>query len=127
MSHAKIVRDFHAVIKDFQKAQRVCIEREGMYSPADAAAARRPSSSTVASTADSDTAPLLASSAARVPSASAANTASASSSSYYAAQHGDDPGFHTSLLKVRACACVLRERWKRCAGARCWDVFGVEA
>ena len=33
MSHAKIVRDFHAVIKDFQKAQRVCIEREGMYAP----------------------------------------------------------------------------------------------
>eukprot|EP00238_Polyblepharides_amylifera_P014973 CAMPEP_0196581742 /NCGR_PEP_ID=MMETSP1081-20130531/35294_1 /TAXON_ID=36882 /ORGANISM="Pyramimonas amylifera, Strain CCMP720" /LENGTH=247 /DNA_ID=CAMNT_0041902079 /DNA_START=163 /DNA_END=903 /DNA_ORIENTATION=+ len=29
---SKIVRDFHSVIKDFQLAQRVCIERESMYS-----------------------------------------------------------------------------------------------
>eukprot|EP00976_Prorocentrum_cordatum_P106465 1194454-Prorocentrum_minimum.AAC.4 len=31
-THAQIVREFHSVIKEFQKAQRVCIEREAMYS-----------------------------------------------------------------------------------------------
>mmetsp|Transcript_2307 Transcript_2307/g.4663 ORF Transcript_2307/g.4663 Transcript_2307/m.4663 type:complete len:265 (-) Transcript_2307:337-1131(-) len=30
-SHAQIVREFHSVIKEFQRAQRVCIEREAMY------------------------------------------------------------------------------------------------
>ena len=30
-THAQIVREFHSVIKEFQRAQRVCIEREAMY------------------------------------------------------------------------------------------------
>jgi hypothetical protein len=73
--------------------QRVCIEREGMYSPADALSS---SSRDHASIADSDRAPLLASAAVRVSPAAAA-----ASSSYYAADKGSDPGFHTSLLKER--------------------------
>eukprot|EP00242_Pyramimonas_sp_CCMP2087_P017557 CAMPEP_0198206552 /NCGR_PEP_ID=MMETSP1445-20131203/10097_1 /TAXON_ID=36898 /ORGANISM="Pyramimonas sp., Strain CCMP2087" /LENGTH=267 /DNA_ID=CAMNT_0043879297 /DNA_START=421 /DNA_END=1224 /DNA_ORIENTATION=+ len=32
-THGQIVREFHSVIKEFQRAQRVCIEREAMYTP----------------------------------------------------------------------------------------------
>jgi len=31
--HAKLVKDFHAVLKEFQKAQRTCLDRESMYRP----------------------------------------------------------------------------------------------
>lgn len=31
--HAKLVKDFQAVLKDFQRAQKACAERERMYSP----------------------------------------------------------------------------------------------
>jgi len=31
--HAKLVRDFHAVLKEFQKAQRMSLDRECMYLP----------------------------------------------------------------------------------------------
>mmetsp|Transcript_24235 Transcript_24235/g.29388 ORF Transcript_24235/g.29388 Transcript_24235/m.29388 type:complete len:283 (-) Transcript_24235:106-954(-) len=32
-NHAKLVKDFHGVLKDFQKAQRECMEKESMYTP----------------------------------------------------------------------------------------------
>eukprot|EP00976_Prorocentrum_cordatum_P004877 96040-Prorocentrum_minimum.AAC.3 len=31
--HAKLVKDFHGVLKEFQKAQRICLDRESMYRP----------------------------------------------------------------------------------------------
>jgi len=31
--HQKLVKDFHAVLKDFQKAQRTCAERESTFLP----------------------------------------------------------------------------------------------
>jgi len=31
--HQKLVKDFHAVLKDFQKAQRMCAERESTFLP----------------------------------------------------------------------------------------------
>jgi syntaxin 7 len=33
--HAKLVKDFHLVLKEFQRAQRTCLDREAMYSPHD--------------------------------------------------------------------------------------------
>ena len=37
----KLVRDFHGVLKDFQKAQRVCAEREATFLPQKPSGARR--------------------------------------------------------------------------------------
>lgn len=37
--HAKLARDLQAVLSDFQRAQRICAERERMYSPQPASAA----------------------------------------------------------------------------------------
>mmetsp|Transcript_35185 Transcript_35185/g.76921 ORF Transcript_35185/g.76921 Transcript_35185/m.76921 type:complete len:289 (-) Transcript_35185:292-1158(-) len=31
--HAKLVKDFHGVLKEFQRAQRICLDRESMYRP----------------------------------------------------------------------------------------------
>jgi len=31
--HAKLVKEFHSVLKEFQAAQRTCLDREAMYAP----------------------------------------------------------------------------------------------
>ena len=33
VQHQKLVKDFHAVLKEFQKAQRTCAERESTFLP----------------------------------------------------------------------------------------------
>mmetsp|Transcript_35627 Transcript_35627/g.42902 ORF Transcript_35627/g.42902 Transcript_35627/m.42902 type:complete len:271 (+) Transcript_35627:286-1098(+) len=40
-SHQKILRDFQSILKEFQKAQRVCSERESIYAPQEPPASRK--------------------------------------------------------------------------------------
>jgi hypothetical protein len=44
--HAKLVKDFQVLLKEFQAAQQTCLDREAMYTPhASATAAHKPSPS----------------------------------------------------------------------------------
>lgn len=59
-SQSKIVRDFHTVLKEFQKAQKICIEREGIYTPQEDSVPVRTEASGGALEASTDREPLLA-------------------------------------------------------------------